>query len=67
MPYSILYGISVAQIRDDFASAKEAAARLGSLRRGNALGIIILDENGAEVSEAHLNALARIEDSDRQE
>jgi hypothetical protein len=67
MPYSILYGISVAQIRDDFASAKEAVERLEALRRGNAVGIILLDEKGAEISNAHLNALAKIEDGDRQE
>lgn len=66
MPYSILYGLSVAQIRDDFASAKEAVARVEALRRGNAMGIMILDEDGAEISEAQLNALAEIEDSDRQ-
>jgi hypothetical protein len=66
MSYSILYGISVAQIRDDFAAAKEAVARLEALRRGKAVGIIILDKNGAEISEAQLNALAKIEDGDRQ-
>ncbi|QKC93684.1 hypothetical protein [Mesorhizobium sp. NZP2298] len=66
MPYSILYGISVAQIRDDFAAAKEAVARLEALRRAKAVGIIILDKNGAEISEAQLNALAKIEDGDRQ-
>lgn len=66
MPYSILYGISVAQIRDHFAAAKEAVARLESLRRGKALGIIVLDENGAEISEAQLNSLAKIEDGDGQ-
>lgn len=66
MPYSVLYGLSVAQIRDDFASAKEAVSRVEALRRGNAVGIVILDDNGAGVSEAQLNALARIEDGDRQ-
>ena len=50
MPYSVLYGISVAQIRDDFASAKEAVARLEALRRGHAAGIMILDENGTEIA-----------------
>jgi hypothetical protein len=67
MPYSILYGMSVAQIRDDFDTAKEAYARLEALRRANAVGIIILDENGAEISEADLNALAEFEGGDRQE
>ena len=67
MPYSILYGLSVAQIRDDFASAKEAIARVETLRRGHAAGILILDQNGAEITEARLSAIAKIEGGDSQE
>jgi len=64
MPYSILYGISVAQIRDDFATASQAIDHLDALRRGHAAGIMILDEGGMEISEARLRALAEIEGGD---
>ncbi|MBN9220007.1 MAG: hypothetical protein J0I79_18850 [Mesorhizobium sp.] len=64
MPYSVLYGLSIAQIMDDFATAEEAIARLAALRSGNAAGIMILDGEGAEITEADLNARAATEGGD---
>ena len=62
MPYSILYGLSVAQIREDFATAKDAFQRLKALRSGAAIGIIIFDKSDTEISGAHLAELAKVED-----
>ena len=62
MPYSILYGLSVAQIREDFATAKDAFQRLEALRSGAAIGIIIFDKSDTEISAARLAELAEVED-----
>lgn len=64
MPYSVLYGLSIAQIRDDFATAEEAVARLATLRSGHVAGIMILDGEGLEITEADLNARAGAERGD---
>jgi hypothetical protein len=64
MPYSVLYGISAAQIREDFATAAQVLARLQALRNGGAVGIIVFDKSDTEISDARLAELARTE-SDR--
>lgn len=61
MPYSILYGLSIAQIREDFPTAREALQRLEALRGGSAVGIIIFDKSDTEISGARLAELAGTE------
>ena len=62
MPYSVLYGISVAQIREDFARAAEVIARLHALRNNGAVGIIVFDKSDTEINDARLAEFAEIED-----
>ena len=61
MPYSVLYGMSVAQIREDFATAAEVIARLRALRNNGAVGIIVFDKSDTEINDAHLAELAKAE------
>ncbi|MEZ2328747.1 hypothetical protein AB6802_03350 [Mesorhizobium sp. RCC_202] len=61
MPYSVLYGISVAQIREDFATAAEVIARLQTLRNNGAVGIIVFDKSDTEINDARLAELAKAE------
>ena len=58
MPYSVLYGLSIAQIREDFATAAEVLARLKVLRNSGAVGIIVFDKSDTEINEARLAELA---------
>lgn len=61
MPYSVLYGISAAQIREDFATAAEVLQRIQVLRNGGAIGIIVFDKSDTEINDARLAELAGTE------
>jgi hypothetical protein len=64
MAFSVFYGDSVAQVREDHPSAREALAAAQDFRARGARGVFVTDGQGHEPSDAELETLADQEASD---
>ncbi len=62
MAYSIYFGHPIAQIREDFPTARRALARFDALWDRGAMGIMVLDPQGRQLDRSSLAQLARTEE-----
>jgi hypothetical protein len=64
MAFSVFYGDSVAQVRDEYPSALEALVAARDFRASGARGVFVTDGQGDELTDAELVTLADQETSD---
>jgi hypothetical protein len=58
MAFSVFYGDSIAQVREDYPTAREALEAARDYKRRGARGVFVSDGRGRDLSEADLEALA---------
>jgi len=58
MAFSVFYGNSIAQVREDYSSARETLAAVRDFRVRGARGVFVTDGQGHELTDAELETLA---------
>lgn len=61
MAFSVYFGDSIAQSREDYPSAREALEAARDFKRRGARGVFVTDGAGRELSEAELEQLSERE------